>query len=152
MDNSSNLTVPRGIRNNNPGNLRSDVSWAFMTGTDAGGFAIFDDSVHGLRALAKDLQTKINKDGLVTIADIISKYAPASENNTAAYIASVSDDTGFADDQLIEADPQTLASLIRAIVNHENGDDASQTYVSDEDIANGIAMIGLSPAESFRQR
>lgn len=152
MDNSSLLTVPRGIRNNNPGNLRSDISWAFMTGGDPGGFAIFDDSVHGLRALAKDLQTKITKDGLTTIRQIISKYAPTSENNTAAYIASVSNDTGIGPDDQLTADPDTLAMLIRAIVNHENGDAASDAYVSDQDIQNGIAMIGLSPGQSFQPR
>lgn len=152
MDNSSLLTVPRGIRNNNPGNLRSDVSWAFMTGSDTGGFAIFDDSVHGLRALAKDLVTKIDKDGLTTIQAIISKYAPTSENNTAAYIVSVSQDSGFAADEQLTADADTLSRLMRAIVNHENGDVASDTYVSDQDIANAIGMLSLSPGQSFRRR
>jgi hypothetical protein len=152
MDNRTNLTLPRGIRNNNPGNLRSDVSWAFMTGGDSGGFAIFDDSIHGLRALAKDLTNKINADGLTTITGIISKYAPPSENNTAAYIQSVVDDTNLGPDQVLSADAPTLALLMRAIVNHENGESFSNDYVSDADIASGIAMIGLSPAETFPQR
>jgi len=152
MDNRTNLTLPRGIRNNNPGNLRDDVAWAFKVGGDTGGFAIFDDSVHGLRALAKDLTNKIDKDGLTTITAIISKYAPPSENNTAAYIQSVVDDTNLAAGQQLTADAGTLALLMRAIVNHENGESASYDYVSDADIAAGIGMIGLSPSETFLPR
>lgn len=146
------LSVPRGIRNNNPGNLRSDISWAFMAGSDDKGFAIFDDSVHGIRALAKDLTTKINKDGLTTVPGIITKYAPASENNVPAYIQSVIDDTGFNAGQELTADPQTISLLIRAIINHENGEQASYDYVSDADIQQGVAMVNLSPAETFLPR
>lgn len=152
MDYTAQTTLPRGIRNNNPGNLRSDVQWAFMTGDDGSGFAVFDDSVHGLRALAKDLTTKINKDGLNTITAIISKYAPPSENVTSAYIQSVVDDAGYPADAQLSADDQTLSRLMRAIVNHENGEGPSFDYVSDADIAQGISMIGLSPAETFLPR
>ena len=47
----------RGIRNNNPGNIRvSKDQWEGMTGDD-GAFVIFDSPESGVRALAKNLQS-----------------------------------------------------------------------------------------------
>jgi len=149
-------SVPRGIRNNNPGNLKADVNWAFMIGEDSAGmtgggpgFAIFDDVTHGVRALAKDLTTKINKDGLDTIRGIVEKYAPPIQNVTSAYITSVSDDTNIGPDDQLTADGPTIALLVRAIINHENGESASYDYIQDSDIANGISQINLSPGQVF---
>jgi hypothetical protein len=135
-------TANIGLQDNNPGDIKADgTQWQGMVGSD-GTFIIFADTTWGLRAMAVDLTTKINSDGLNTITSIISAYAPPSENNTAAYIASVSSDTGFQPGQTLSADPATLAALIRAIVNHEIGDSLSQQYISDADIAQGISMMG----------
>jgi hypothetical protein len=141
----------RGIRDNNPGNLESGIGWLGVVGTDntgltAGqpGFAIFSDSVYGLRALGTDLMTKMTVDGLTTITAIISAYAPPSGNDTAAYISSVAGDTGLDPNAIITLDTNTLASLIRAIVNHEEGDGPSQQFVSDTDIATGISMMSIT--------
>lgn len=139
----------RGIRNNNPGNIKSGIAWQGAVGDD-GTFVIFDDDTWGLRAMAKDLTTKINSDGLTTIQDIISAYAPPSENDTATYIAAVASDTGFAPTDVLTADPQTLHALIRAIANHENGDQGS-ALIADADIDQGIQMAG-NPVTVFRPR
>lgn len=144
MDFRAQTNLPRGIRNNNPGNIRAGDSWQGMVGQDDAGFIIFSDDTWGLRALATDLQTKINKDNLTTISDIISVYAPPSENNTAAYIAAVSADTGIGADDELTADAQTLFDLVRAIANHENGDSYS-AMIPDADITQGISMMGNSP-------
>lgn len=141
-------TLPRGIRNNNPGNIKAGIAWQGAVGDD-GTFTIFADTTWGLRAVGVDLTSKINR-GLTTITDIISAYAPPSENNTAAYISAVSGDTGFGPDDELAADPTTLALLIRAIVNHENGPTASSQYVSDEDIATGVNMINGGAAQLFQ--
>lgn len=142
MDYRGNTEVSsyRGIRNNNPGNMKADGSaWQGLVGND-GMFYIFADDTWGIRAMAKDLTTKINSDGLNTITAIITKYAPPDENDTPSYIASVASDTGFDANQLVTADSDSLALLIRAIINHENGDQASQQFISDQDISQGIAM------------
>jgi hypothetical protein len=130
----------RGIRNNNPGNIEKGIAWQGAVGDD-GTFIIFADDTWGLRAMAKDLTTKINSDGLTTITAIITQYAPPSENDTASYIAAVASDTGFGATDLLTADQPTLHALIRAIANHENGD-AGSALVSDADIDTGIQMAG----------
>jgi hypothetical protein len=131
--------IARGIRNNNPGNIKAEELWQGQIGTD-GPFVVFKDQDWGLRALATDLGNKI-KNGYDTIRKIVSRYAPPEENNTQAYIQSVVDDSGFTADQVIPANAQSLALLMRAIINHENGEGDSYDYVADADIANGIAML-----------
>jgi hypothetical protein len=134
------VIATRGIRNNNPGNIKDDgTSWQGLAGSD-GTFDIFADMSWGVRALAKDLTSKIGE-GANTITLILNKYAPATDsNNVPAYINSVSTDTGIDANQVITADPATLALLVRAIANHENGDDISDQYLSDADIAAGVSM------------
>jgi hypothetical protein len=151
MDYRGQSSLPRGIRNNNPGNEEVEIGvvWQGQVGTDAN-FVIFADTTWGLRALAKDLTTKITVDGLTTISQIITDYAPPSENDTASYIASVASDTGFGANDILTADPDTLAALVRAIVNHENGDGPSSQYVSDADIQTGVQMAS-NPATVFQQ-
>ena len=53
-------------------------------------------------------------------------------------------DTGLDPNATISLDTSTLASLVRAIVNHEEGDGPSQQFVSDADIAQGISMMSLT--------
>lgn len=147
MDFRSRTDLLPGLRNNNPGNIKYDgTSWQGAVGND-GTFVIFADDTWGLRALAKDLTTKMTKDGLDTISKIISVYAPPGENNTAAYIAAVQEDTGFDSDQTLTADQGTLHSLIRAIANHENGDTQS-ALISDDDIDQGITMASNTIASA----
>jgi len=135
---------PIGFRNNNPGNIRPGDSWQGMTGTN-GGFVVFTDMSFGIRALGTDLRTKINK-GLDTISAIIYRYAPPSENDTGAYIESVSDDTGLSPSQKLAADRDTLRKLVRAIINHENGNNYS-ALLTDADINEGLdKMSGGSSA------
>jgi hypothetical protein len=139
----------RGIRNNNPGNFKADgTGWQGNVGSD-GTFYIFADDTWGLRALAKDLQTKIGSDGLDTITTLITKYAPPSENDTQAYINSVASDSGIGADDQLGTDQDTITSLMRAIVNHENGDTASAQFVSDADLAQGFALAN-DPTTVFK--
>ena len=138
----------RGIRNNNPGNLEAGIGWTGVVGSDTTnlqpgqpGFAIFSDSVYGLRALATDLMTKMTLDGLNTITEIISVYAPPATNDTASYISSVAGDAGLDPNVPIPLDATTLGNLVRAIVNHEEGGGPSKQFVSDQDIAQGISIM-----------
>lgn len=133
--------LPLGLRNNNPGNIRPGDAWQGMTGENDG-FVTFQDISWGLRALAKDITSKIGE-GYSTIRGMITRYAPPSENDTAAYIQAVSNDTGIDPDQQLAADGTTLHELMRAIMNHENGDQYS-ALVSDADIDQGISMTGIS--------
>lgn len=109
--------LPLGLRNNNPGNLRS---WG-NTPT-SGGFAQFGDMRDGLSAMAGNLLA-YSRQGINTIDGIIKRWAPASDNNnTGAYIAHVSKLMGVkAGDALDMQNPDTLAALMGAITQHENG-------------------------------
>jgi hypothetical protein len=137
----------RGIRNNNPGNIKTGIAWQGAVGDD-GTFIIFADNTWGLRAMAKDLIDKINE-GVSTITAIITKYAPPSENDTASYISAVATDSGIDANEALGTDGDTLHSLIRAIVNHEEGDGPSAQFVSDGDIDTGITMA-TDPTTVFR--
>jgi hypothetical protein len=139
MDYRNQADLPRGIRNNNPGNIKMGDSWQGSAGDD-GTFIIFADMSWGTRALATAL-TNMQKRGVNTIQDIISTWAPASENNTNAYVNAVSKDMGIPPSEVLSMDQDTLASLMRAIINHENGAVNSSTYVSDQDLYAGIGMM-----------
>lgn len=113
-----------GLRNNNPGNIRYNPAnqWQGQIGQDSNGFVIFDTAENGIRAAARLLKNYQNKNGLRTITEIVSKWAPSTENDTAAYIAAVSEKTNIAMDADINLnDPATLTRIINAIISHENG-------------------------------
>lgn len=127
----------RGIRNNNPGNLRVAPNAA---GND-GAFAVFDKPDDGLAAMSRQLQLYGDR-GNNTPYGIIHTYAPSSENNTQAYINAVTGDTGFgAHEQLDLSDPTILKRMMAAMIRHENG---SQPY-SEKDIDSGINQSMTDP-------
>ena len=61
-------------------------------------FAQFETLEYGLRAAFKLLQTYYTKHGCKTITQIISRWAPETENQVVAYIKAVSQRTGIAPD------------------------------------------------------
>lgn len=148
-DYRSNSSLPRGLRDNNPGDLQqpSGQSWQGTVGMD-GPFVIFEDTTWGLRALARDLITKISKDGLDTIDALINEYAPPIENDTQSYIVAVANDSGIGAGDQLGTDQQTIMLLMRAIVNHEIGGVDSQQYVPDADILTGYQMA-VDPTTVF---
>lgn len=111
----------RGIRNNNPGNIRvSKDQWEGMTGDD-GAFVTFDSPESGVRALAKNLQS-YGRQGYDSIEKIINRWAPPSENETQSYINSVVSATGIPATQSLDlSNPDTLSALAQAISFHETG-------------------------------
>lgn len=131
--------VTKGLRNNNPGNIRYNPAnnWQGQTGNDGTGFAVFDSPQNGIRALAKLLKNYQNTYGLHSLQEIISRWAPPSENDTAAYISSVSQQTGFSPMDTINLnDSATLTAVVKAIIKHENGVDPYTVAVID----NGVGM------------
>lgn len=116
----------RGLRNNNPGNLRdSGDTWVGELGADSGGYVIFDTPEHGLRALAITLKTYQRLHGINTVRGIVARYAPAADgNNETAYVDHLAGLLGVGPDDPISIDA-VLPSLMFGIVRHENG---SQPY------------------------
>jgi len=133
---SSAKVWPRGIRNNNPGNIRynSGTQWDGLADPPHDGdYCIFSNVRYGIRAMARVLGS-YSRRGVVTIESIISTWAPDSENNTRAYISAVAQRTGFSAGDVLSQKEWPV--LIEAIIHHENG---LQPY-SMQVIKEGVAL------------
>lgn len=136
-DRVGDLFTPRGIRNNNPGNIRlTNIAWqgkVSPTLNTDGAFEQFVSPLFGIRAIARDLKTDFSQ-GLRTLADLIAEWAPPNENNTAAYIASVAKRTGIDPGAPINLDVE-LVPVVTAIIWHENGQQPYDDAVIREAVA-----------------
>lgn len=134
----------RGLRNNNPGNVRHGPDkWQGMAAQQSDTeFVQFRSMEYGVRAIARILLT-YQKRGADTISEIVSRYAPPNENNTAAYVSSVCKQTGYG--ALVELDIdnfEVMKSLVRAIVRHETGTELPERTIDD-----GLRLAGIYGAE-----
>jgi len=113
---------PRGFRNNNPGNIRSNtIKWKGAVGND-GQFVKFATPEDGFRAMARILRTYNAKYKADTVSEIINRWSPPSENPTTNYIDFVAKKLGKKPDDKIDiGNNQELAKLIRAMIEFENG-------------------------------
>lgn len=126
---------PRGIRNNNPGNLRqANQSWSGEIGTDSSGFVIFDKMENGVRAMAITLINYQKIHGLNTVRKIINRYAPPVENDTNSYVDNVAKTLGLDPDEDFQIEPY-LADLVTVMIKHENG-----RGIADYDLHRGVTL------------
>lgn len=141
-------TTIRGLRNNNPGNLRSyGIGWQGKTGVDTQGglsqdrgFVIFDDVVYGIRALMINLHTQINR-GHDTIRKLINVWAPSHENNVEAYVNYVVQRTGIPAGQKINTHHRVLYHLTWAIMEHENGKGPARSLIPDRAVQKALELV-----------
>ncbi len=131
--------LPRGIRNNNPGNIRlTNDKWQGMSPTQTDGeFVQFVSPEYGFRAITRILRN-YERRGINTINGIISRWAPSNENHTAAYVKFVADYLGIAPNTELSLS-LSIFPLIKAITIYENGYDYA-SYYSDATIQEGIAL------------
>ena len=120
----------RGLRNCNPLNIRR-VAGTFWKGqrteqTDKS-FVQFKSLEYGLRAAFVLLRTYSIKYHANCIRDIISRWAPPSENNTEQYIRNVCQWTGLGGNERLTEDqwPQ----LVRAMARQECGITLSEDVI-----------------------
>ena len=131
----------RGIRNNNPGNIRHGDKWQGLSAeqTDSE-FCVFSQPEYGIRALCRILRTYQRKYGLRDVHSIINRFAPPVENDTESYIKSVCLKLDVTPETLIDLEEKgIMLNLLKAIIRHENGE---QPY-SDEALLQGIEMAGV---------
>lgn len=141
--------LPRGIRNNNPGNIRKGPPWQGLAApADDGEFCIFTEPAFGIRAIAVTLITYQDKrkarDGsrIDTVQEIIERWAPTTENNTSAYVSHMRSLLNVQPGDLINVhDYDTMRALVIGIIVHENG---VQPY-PDATIDKGLLMAGVHP-------
>ena len=119
--------APRGIRNNNPLNIRIGNVWLgeVQCPTDPD-FEQFVTMAYGIRAAFVLLRRYINHYHRTTIPAVIAAWAPASENNVTAYCQTIYKLTGYAaGTQLIYEDDAQMVSLVDAMIVHECGEHVS---------------------------
>ncbi|NEG82698.1 lytic transglycosylase catalytic [Pantoea agglomerans] len=114
-------SLKRGERNNNPGNLNYAGQAGAMLERSGGRFAKFQSAYDGLRAMARQLMLYAKR-GINSVEGIISTWAPSSENNTGAYVNSISSRLGVDPKAALNLqNPQVLSQLMNGIIHHENG-------------------------------
>lgn len=115
--------VPRGIRNNNPLNIRIGNVWLgeVRNPTDPN-FEQFVSMEYGLRAAFVLLRRYINHYQRKTITEIISAWAPSAENQTEKYIDHVLKLMKLESDVMVKFEDQTtMIKLVDAMAYHECG-------------------------------
>ncbi|VVS92185.1 structural protein [Desulfoluna spongiiphila] len=130
------MEATRGIRNNNPGNIRHGDDWDGLAKVQPDpAFCLFKTPEYGIRAMARVLTNYQRRHGIKTVRGIITRWAPPSENDTAAYVDHVAQVVGVDPDEPLVV-TEVLPRLIPVIIKHENG----QMPYSDDQIATGIRM------------
>ena len=121
------MKIPRGIRNNNPLNLRVGNNWKGEVANPSDHtFEQFTEMKWGVRAAFVVLRNYIVRHKCNTIRKIISRWAPANENNTQAYIATVSQRANIKPDEVINVDNTCqMIALLLAMCFVENGQEIS---------------------------
>lgn len=115
--------IPRGIRNCNPLNIRIGNTWlGERPNPDDNEFEQFVSMVYGLRAGFIILRRYIRRYQLDNVQLILSRWAPRSENDTAAYVDIVCKVSGIPPQLRIDfADEDTMVALVDAMVFVECG-------------------------------
>ena len=132
--------MTRGFRNCNPLNVRRVAGTIWKGQRDEqtdNAFVQFNTMEWGLRAAFVLLHIYATKYGANCIRDIISKWAPPTENNTEQYIKNVCNWTGFGGLQkLTESD---WPSLVQAMGRQECG-----ALLGEELIMRGFYLYKIS--------
>lgn len=125
--------MSRGLRNNNPGNIRqnSDNFLGEIKPSTDPAFKQFESIEYGYRAIFVTLNTYQKKYGLSTIRTMISRWAPPKDNNdTEAYIRAVSAESGVPENSRITStNKDVMVPIVAAMSRVENGVTANITEV-----------------------
>ncbi|MDR2886334.1 MAG: structural protein P5 [Rikenellaceae bacterium] len=130
------VPTSRGLRNNNPGNIRlgADTWRGEVTPSDDPVFRRFASMAWGYRAMFMVLDTYRRRYGLRTVSGLIGRWAPPSENDTGAYAALVADRARAG--QVDFADAAMMQRIAAAMSLVENGREAVA-----EDVAAGWELF-----------
>ena len=116
--------MTRGLRNNNPLNIRkNNAEWQGLAEEQNDkAFFVFVAPEWGYRAALRTLQNYQRVHGLNTIREGIERWAPPCENDTEAYISFVCKKTGMP----ASAEPRisnkvVMCSIVAAMSWMENG-------------------------------
>ena len=123
-----NSIQPRGFRNNNPLNIRKGSQWKGLSPIQGDkSFCVFTSMRYGIRAGIYLLLKYYTKYDLHTLYDIISRWAPQTENDTWNYCKVVALELGISVkfiptfDLDLTSDWNRLYDLVCAMIYVENG-------------------------------
>ncbi|MDM8144891.1 hypothetical protein QUW02_02915 [Bacteroides eggerthii] len=132
MENKKKM-LPRGLRNNNPLNIRRTANlWQGLSKEQNDpDFFQFESMAWGYRAAFVVLRTYRNRYGINTVERIVRRWAPEKDgNDTEYYIRKVTVLTGLERTQIVDdQDPRTMMNLVAAMSRVENGVPARQVEV-----------------------
>jgi hypothetical protein len=133
------LGAPRGVKNNNPGNLvRTFNQWKGKINPSSDPrFEQFTSMEFGARASMKNIQTWYRR-GLTTIRKLITAWAPPTENDTEAYIQFLSSQLGVDENYHFQLTPDFLQELAYQISVMENG---HTPYISRSTYSKAFEML-----------
>lgn len=131
------MALPRGIRNNNPLNIRKGNNWKGERQPQSDpSFEEFESLQMGLRAgfiILRNYQriSLAPKMRANTIRKIINRWAPTSENNTLKYIETVAKRSGLNPDELIAyRDKPRMLAVVEAMCFVECGQAIDKDIIS----------------------
>lgn len=129
--------LPRGIRNNNPLNIRKGNNWkGEVSRSTDGEFEQFVSMQWGIRAGFKILKNYMTGYGgrvkaLTNVHDIIHRWAPPSENNCKAYIDSVCRFSGLHEFERLQfSDRNKMLALVDGMIRVECGQPVSLDIIA----------------------
>ena len=127
--------MTRGIRNNDPLNIRySATHWngkVLKEHKHDENFEEFTSMYYGFRAALINIETYIIKYGCNTIAKIISRWAPPTDdNNTDNYIKYVCRITNTGGNEVISNHSRKLRDIVAAMAFIESGRNITAYYDS----------------------
>lgn len=149
--------LPRGIRNNNPGNIEKGAPWQGLAADQSTDrrFCVFTEPRWGIRAIARVLITyqdkRLARDGsrIDTVQEIIARWAPAGENNVSSYVRAVRRAMGIEPGAEVDVHCyEHMRPLIAAIIRHENGRNPGRpdgAWYDDETLDAGLRLAGIEP-------
>lgn len=124
--------LPRGMRNNNPGNIvqaANDWRGKVPAGQNTDGkFEQFETYQYGVRAMIVLLKNYIDRYGLKTLSAIITRWCSGGCDLN-VYLQVMTQTTGYAVNQPLSADREVLKRLVRGIAQVEQG--GSREWISD---------------------
>jgi hypothetical protein len=129
--------MTRGEKNNNPTNIRHVIgtTWVGQSDTQTDdAFVQFTDPTYGIRACARILKS-YQLEGLLTLSEIIDRWAPPNENNSLAYVTDVCNRCELEPDDPVNYQT-SMPGIIKGIVWHENG----ECIYTDAQIQQGISL------------
>lgn len=106
------------------------------------GFCNFTSIPYGIRAGARQLVTNQDRHDCATMRDQITRWAPPSENDTAAYIRNVATWSGIDPDAALDVHTYAAAKpLLTAMIREEGVIKCTPAQVDE-----GLKLAGIMPA------